>query len=126
MKTISETKKFRSFGWIVVSVMLGLTLLGRLLNYFYSITATDILYDAWVSEAVGYVMDGLACLRYVFSFGAVLYSQWKWGLGAGNGIFLFANACNLADMCARFAIDYFSNSIMGIADPVVAPAPVYL
>lgn len=114
MKTISETKNFRSFGWIVVSVMLGLTVISRLFNHFYSITATDIAFGAWISETIGYVLDGLACLRYVFSFGALLYAQRKWGMGAGNAIFLIANVCNLTDMGVRFVIDFVSNSIVGM------------
>ncbi|MBE6569838.1 MAG: hypothetical protein E7658_06450 [Ruminococcaceae bacterium] len=110
----TETKSFRSFGWMVVILLLGITAVCRVLNCFYSITATDILYDAWVSTAIGYVLDFLSGLRYVMSFGAVLYAQWKWGLSAGNGMFVIGALCSFADMGSRFAIDFFSASIRGL------------
>lgn len=114
MKTVSETKTFRSFGWMVVVLLLSMTALGRLLNHFYSITATDIMYADWVSAALGYIMEALSCLQYVFGFGAVLYAQRKWGLNAGNGVFGIVALTCLADMGARFLIDYLSNSIRGV------------
>jgi len=114
MNTVTESKQVAGFFRLILLVLLGLTGIGRLTNHFYSITYTDVLYDVWISTVLGYVLDGLSCLRYVLGFGAVLYAQWKWGNHAGDIIFITAVLCDLVDVGVRFVIDYFTDSIIGM------------
>ena len=115
MNNNTKTKShFFSFCSIILLVLIGLTGIGRLMNQFYGIASTDILYDDWVSILLGYLLELLSCFRYVLGFGAVVYAQWKWGNKAGDCVFVTVLLCSLLDGGARFAIDYFTDSIRGM------------
>lgn len=110
MRPIGKREPRILYGWFLLFLVLLLAA-GRALTYCYSLIATDVTYDAWVSGALEYGQDFLLAARNTLGYAATAYAAGAVSLEASNTIALLFFGGLVAESAARFVIDVATSSI---------------
>ena len=95
-------------------LLLLTVVLGRLVSYFTSVTATDIAYSDWVSSLLGWIGEILSASRTVIGFSAVAAAVFYADRSAALTSAAIASAAAFIDCLARFLLDLLSSSLTGM------------
>ncbi len=113
---LNHRKKQNGF-LITFVAMVVFALLGRGVSWFYTVTANDITYAAWIPTMLSYMAEILVCVRVTLAIAGITYATYN---GTGTGKYLIAaTATAFLDYGARFLIDFATNAIVG-AEAVAA------
>lgn len=111
---MTETKN-KSRLYLTTFLLLLLTVvLGRLVSYFTSVTATDIAYSDWVPSLLGWLGEILSAARTVIGFSSVAAAGFCLNRSAALTTAAIASAAAFIDCLARFLIDILSSSLTGM------------
>ena len=88
--------------------------LGRLVSYFTSVTATDVAYADWVPSLLGWLGEIITACRTVIGFSAVVTAVYLAGRKTAFTAAAAASAAAFLDCLARFLIDILSSSLAGM------------
>lgn len=94
-------------------LLLAIAVVGRVVSYFYSITATDIAYADWVPSLLSYAGGIITAARTALSYSAVIYSLWRFGKAGYGKVLGLVGLITFLDFAARYIIDLTNGSISG-------------
>ena len=92
-------------------LLLAIAVVGRVVSYLYSITATDIAFEDWVPSTLSYAIEIITAARVSLSYSMVIYAVYR---SEKNGKELaLVGLITFLDFGARYVIDLSNNSISG-------------
>jgi len=111
---MNQTKNKSRLYLTTLLLLLLTVVLGRLVSYFTSVTATDIAYADWVPPLLGWLGEIITASRTVIGFSAAAAAVFYLNRSSALTVSAISAAAAFLDCLARFLIDMISSSLTGL------------